>query len=247
MAEPICGPGPPPTCFRALAARKRGAANAGSDSPRIDWPTSPDSVTMLALPRIIGHRGAAALAPENTLAGFRRAAAEGIAWVEFDARLAADAPVVLHDATLDRTTDASGPVRARPIASLTDVDAGRRFGGAFIGERLPTLTEALIEIDRLGLGANLELKADPGSEAELVQAVAEIAHEAGRALRGRLLLSSFSVPVLVALRDVVPEIPRGLLVEALPPDWEGLARRLGCISIHADHRRLAPGGAAAVK
>lgn len=201
---------------------------------------------MISLPSIIGHRGAAALAPENTLAGFRRAAAEGVAWVEFDTRLAADGPVVLHDPTLDRTSSGRGPVRALPIAALDGIDCGRWFGPAFAGERLPTLAQALDAVAGLGLGANVELKAEPGLETELARAVAEAVRAVWPA-PGRLLFSSFSQPALAALADLVPEIPRGLLVGELPPDWREAAERLGCVSVHPDHRKLTPAGVRAVK
>ena len=201
---------------------------------------------MISLPPVIGHRGAAALAPENTLAGFRRAAAEGVAWVEFDTRLAADGPVVLHDPTLDRTSSGRGPVRALPVAALAGIDCGRWFGPAFAGETLPTLAQALAAIAELGLGANVELKADPGLEADLARDATEAVRAVGPA-PGRLLFSSFSQPALAALADLVPEIPRGLLVGELPPDWREAAERLGCVSVHPDHRKLTPAGARAVK
>jgi glycerophosphoryl diester phosphodiesterase len=96
------------------------------------------------LPRWIGHRGAAAHAPENTLASLRRAAADGARWVEFDLRLTADeVPVLLHDATLERTTDGSGPVASRRWDELRRLDAGGRRAPEFRGEPLPSLAQAL--------------------------------------------------------------------------------------------------------
>src|SRR5437764_8171860 len=98
----------------------------------------------LPLPPVIGHRGAAASAPENTLAGLRRAKALGCTWVEFDVRLTADGALVLcHDARLDRTTDRTGRVAAQSLATVRQCDAGSRFGPAFAGEPVPTLGEAL--------------------------------------------------------------------------------------------------------
>src|SRR6187551_2113272 len=82
----------------------------------------------MALPPVIGHRGAAARAPENTLAGLRRAKALGCSWVEFDVRLTGDGvPVLCHDPKLDRTTDGTGLVSARSFVAIRDCDAGRRF------------------------------------------------------------------------------------------------------------------------
>ena len=79
----------------------------------------------LSLPQVIGHRGAALAAPENTLEGFREAAAEGATWVEFDVGLSADGqPFVLHDDTLDRTTSGKGPAHA--LTSASDPTAVKR-------------------------------------------------------------------------------------------------------------------------
>lgn len=202
---------------------------------------------MLSLPRIIGHRGAAGLAPENTLAGFRRAASLGLEWVEFDTQLAADGPVVLHDATLERTSTARGAVRDVSMASLAAADAGGWFGSAYAGERVPALEETLIELQGLQLGANVELKAEPGSEQELAGAVADVVRRAWSADAGKLLVSSFSVPALACFARQAPHVPCGLLVGALPADWEDVARDIGCVSVHADHRKLTARAADAVK
>jgi len=91
------------------------------------------------LPCVIGHRGAAASAPENTLAGLRRAAALGCGWVEFDVRLTADAALVLcHDSRLDRTTLGVGRIASLPLQRVRDCDAGSWFGSEFAGEPIPT-------------------------------------------------------------------------------------------------------------
>ena len=187
------------------------------------------------------------MAPENTLAGFRRAASEGVAWVEFDTRLAADGAIVLHDATLDRTSNGRGPVRALPVAALDAFDAGAWFGSPFTGEPIPTLAQALAELQGLGLGANVELKADPGLEQDLAETAAVVIAETWRAGPDNIIVSSFSVPALAAFARCAPDIPRGLLVGELPPDWEALAADLGCVSVHPDHRRLTPAAAGAVK
>src|SRR5207249_5332732 len=89
----------------------------------------------LQRPPVIGHRGAAAYAPENTLAGLRRAKALGCAWVEFDVRLTGDGALVLcHDPRLDRTTSGSGLVSATSLAAIRECDAGSWFDPSFAGE-----------------------------------------------------------------------------------------------------------------
>src|SRR5579859_520454 len=94
----------------------------------------------LVLPAVIGHRGAAASAPENTLAGLRRAHALGASWVEFDVQLSRDARcILLHDDTIDRTTSGRGKAAAMELDALRRVDAGAWFSPEFTGERIPTL------------------------------------------------------------------------------------------------------------
>jgi glycerophosphoryl diester phosphodiesterase len=183
--------------------------------------------TALLIPRVIGHRGAAARAPENTLAGFRKAAALGCRWVEFDVRLSSDdQPVVIHDDTLDRTTDGSGAVGATPLADLLKRDAG--------GEPIPTLRQTLAELIRVGLGGNLEMKADPGRDEALADAVAT----AVRRHASPLLVSSFSATALDAFARLAPGIPRGMLTETLVPGWRETASRLGAAAVACDQRSL---------
>src|SRR3954464_6346610 len=143
---------------------------------------------ILDLPRVIGHRGACAHAPENTLESFREAHRQGARWIEFDVRLAReDVVIVLHYTDLDRTTTARGPARAIDSAALAGIDAGSWFGPQFARARVPTLAATLALAKELGLGCNVELKAEPGDAVPLAKAVA--ADVAGSDLA--LLLSSF--------------------------------------------------------
>jgi glycerophosphoryl diester phosphodiesterase len=200
-----------------------------------------------SLPPVIGHRGAAARAPENTLAGLRRAKALGCAWVEFDVRLTGDgALVVCHDPRLDRTTSGSGLVLAMSLAAIRELDAGSWFDPSFAGERVPTLDEVLLLLAELDLGANIEMKSDRGREYATAAAVAASL----RRLRGRppaVLVSSFLVSALAAFAALAPEIPRGVLFRFIPRGWAETALRLGCAMIGADHRRLRPSQVAAIR
>lgn len=197
---------------------------------------------------MIGHRGAAARAPENTLAALRRAKALGCRWVEFDVRLTGDGALVLcHDPRLDRTTDRSGVVAETSLAAIELCDAGSWFDPGFAGERVPTLDEALSLAAELDLGANIELKSDRGRE---YATAAAVANAVGRRRRGRapfVLASSFLPSALTALRELAPQIPRGLLFRLIPRGWVEMARRLGCTVIGADQRRLRPRRIASVR
>ncbi len=186
---------------------------------------------MIRLPRIIGHRGAAAEAPENTLEGFRAAAAAGIGWVEFDIRLSADhVPMVIHDETLARTAG----VEAR-VDQTTAADIACRSRA----HPTPTLAETMALLGELGLGANVEIKAVRARRAVTV-AVVEALEAAGRNHSIPVLVSSFSRPILENMREIADFLPRGLLLPRGANDAIDLARRLDCVSIHEDHRRLTP-------
>jgi glycerophosphoryl diester phosphodiesterase len=203
---------------------------------------SPESARIeTVLPPVIGHRGAAAHGPENTLAGLRKAKALGCRWVEFDVRLTADGqPVLLHDNRLERTTDGRGRVSALSLAAVRRHDAGRWFHSSFAGERVPTLEEAVMLLAELGLGANVELKAARGKEAATGGVVAELVVRTWPADPAHLLISSFQQGALAAARDRAPHIARGILFRRVPKNWRKVAAGLGCVTIHADQQRLRP-------
>ncbi|MGQ9718034.1 MAG: glycerophosphodiester phosphodiesterase [Anaerolineae bacterium] len=163
----------------------------------------------------IAHRGASAVAPPNTLAAFRRAAELGADGIELDVHLSADGvPVVIHDFTVDATTDGTGRVRDLPLAALKELDAGSRFDPAFAGERIPTLEEVFAEVgDHLLI--NVEVKSMPGNDYPgLEEAVAALVARHG--LEERVLVSSFNPLALRRMRRVAPHIPLGFLYETAP-------------------------------
>lgn len=198
-------------------------------------------------PRIIGHRGAAGSAPENTLAGLRRAAELGARAVEFDVRLSADgSPILLHDDTLERTTDGAGAAAALPFAAIRRLDAGGWLGASFRGERVPSLEEAVAVLKELGLGAVVELKPAAGREAATARAALAVLARLWPA-HLPLVVSSFRPAALAAARNAEPAITRALLVESLAGDWGGEAAALGCAALHADHRALDAAAVSAVR
>ena len=192
------------------------------------------------VPPVIGHRGAASRAPENTLAGLRAAAALAVRMVEFDAKLSADGvPVLMHDDTLDRTTDGVGAVRDMPWSVLSTLDAGRWFGPAFAGEPVPTLTRALETCLDLGLAVNVEIKPCPGRDADTALAVVETVRRVWPEDRPAPLISSFSQAALSVARQAAPWAPRGLLMVSPAPDWSEPIRRLDPATVHLDRRAVA--------
>lgn len=193
----------------------------------------------LDLPSVIGHRGAAGHAPENTLAGIKRAAALGATWVELDVALTKDGePVLLHDETVDRTTDAKGKLADLTLAEIRSLDAGARFSSSFAGERVPMLEEAIVEIASLGLNANVEIKPTSGREAATGRVVAERVAALWPQDRPPPLFSSFQPEALAAARRAAPDLPLGLLLRRPGQGWRQWAEELACRSIHCNHRNL---------
>jgi glycerophosphoryl diester phosphodiesterase len=195
-----------------------------------------ETMTPQGLPKIIGHRGAAAHAPENTLAGFRKAHALGVAWVEFDVRLTGDGRcIVLHDDTIDRTTDGSGTAARMSLESLAAFDAGSWFDPRFAGETIPTFEETIDLLAELGLGANVEVKPHRGAEIETAEAVCRILRAQWPGDLPPPLVSSFAYSALETARRVAPELARGLLLGRIGDDWLALARAIGAQTIHCGH------------
>ena len=189
----------------------------------------------LPLPRWFAHRGGGSLAPENTLAGIRLAASMGYRAVEFDVMLSGDGtPVLIHDETLERTTNGAGRVCDTPDAELFALDAGG-------GESIPRFSEAAELCRRLGLLANVEIKPAAGFEVVTAEAVARLTVDLWRGAEVQPLLSSFSIKALEIARDLAPAIPRGLLYERVPADWAATAQRLQAFSLHCSARNVSDG------
>jgi glycerophosphoryl diester phosphodiesterase len=197
---------------------------------------------------VIGHRGAAALAPENTLAGLRKAAELGVRWVEVDVQLTADGvPILIHDFTLERTTDGRGRVNQASLAKIERLDAGAWFGPQYAGERVPTLEGAIRAMAELGLGANFEIKAGPARAARTGRIAARTIADHWPPHLPAPVISSFSVRALAAARSAAPGVPRALLLRRIAPGWRRKARALGCEAIHCAHKTLTKGRAARIQ
>ncbi|VXC47811.1 glycerophosphodiester phosphodiesterase [Serratia oryzae] len=189
-------------------------------------------------PHIAAHRGGGSLAPENTLAAIDVGARYGHKMIEFDAKLAQDGQIfLLHDDTLDRTSNGWGVAGDLPWEKLEQLDAGNWYSAAFKDERLPLLAEVAERCKRHGLMANIEIKPTLGVEEETGR---EVALAARLLWQGQTdpLLSSFSVEALAAAQHAVPELPRGLLLDEWDDNWRELTRRLECVSIHLNHNVL---------
>ncbi len=161
---------------------------------------------------VVAHRGASAYAPENTLAAFCLAVDQGADAVELDAKLSADQQiVVIHDKTVNRTTDGKGDVRRLTLGQLKSLDAGSSFSSRFAGETIPTLAEVLEAVGQKLL-VNIELTNYASPADSLVDKAAALVQQFH--LEERVLFSSFNPANLVRARRLLPEVPVAIL--ALP-------------------------------
>ena len=205
------------------------------------------SAAGLALPRVIGHRGAAGAAPENTLAGIRKAKELGVTWIEFDVKLTKDGHTILfHDESLERTTDGRGLVAARTLAEIKRLDAGMWFRSNFRGEPVPTLEEALLLCAELGLGINVEIKPCRDREAETAQAALAAVQRLWPEDMPPPLISSFASECLQIALEIAPDLPRGYLAGRLPRHWQELVARYDCATLHLNERWLSARQCAAI-
>jgi glycerophosphoryl diester phosphodiesterase len=161
----------------------------------------------------IAHRGASALAPENTIAAFEEAIRLGADMIELDVRLSSDgAIVVFHDRDLTRTTDGTGPVKDLTLAELKRLDVGSWFSERFRGERIPTLEEAIQAIYSSRLELCIEIKIDKGREELRRQLVAgTIAIIDRTCFRDRTIMASFDRESISISRASHPDIRTGLI------------------------------------
>ena len=196
---------------------------------------------MWPYPFWIAHRGAGKLAPENTLAAFRLGAAHGWRMAECDVKLSQDGvPFLMHDATLERTTSGHGAAGERPWGQLAQLDAGGWHSRQYAGEPLPTLENVARWCLANGVLLDLEIKPTPGQDEITGQTVAARAAALWADAPVPPLLTSFSVPALQAAQRAAPSLPRGLLLDTLPPGWQATAQALQCVALVCNHQLWTP-------
>ncbi|HHR5902274.1 TPA: glycerophosphodiester phosphodiesterase [Providencia alcalifaciens] len=186
-------------------------------------------------PKIVAHRGGGKLAPENTLAAIDVGAKYGHTMIEFDAKLSRDGQIfLLHDDTLERTSNGHGIAGDFDWSQLIKIDAGSWYSQEFAHEPLPLLSQVAERCQQHNMMANIEIKPTTGLETETGTVVALAARQWWHGQTAPLL-SSFSIESLEAAQAAAPELPRGLLLEEWREDWRELTGRLDCVSIHLDH------------
>lgn len=206
---------------------------------------------MWPYPKILAHRGGGTLAPENTLAGFRTGLQHGYRAAEFDVMLTRDhVPILMHDPQRGRTLPGSGKIAETDWADLRELEAGAWLDAAFAGERICTLEQGLDFCLQHGIWMNVEIKpAAPEHARRTAELTAQaVARRFTDAAPQRLpVLSSFSFEALLAAQETAPQLPRGFLVDVIPPDWQARLQQLQAVALHTNHKHLTPALAAAVK
>lgn len=188
-------------------------------------------------PRWVAHRGAGKLAPENTLAAFRLGASHGWRMFECDVKLSADGvPFLLHDATLERTTNGHGIAGELSWDQLSRLDAGSWHSRAYAGEPLASLEAVARYCLRNNFFLNIEIKPTPGAESWTGTVVANEAarlwsEDRAGASAPMPLLTSFEPDALEAAQAAQAQLPRGLLLERLWTGWLETALRLECVAV----------------
>ena len=194
-----------------------------------DWPW----------PRLFAHRGGGSLAPENTLGAISLGQSLGYTAHEIDVKLTLDGVLILlHDPTLERTTNGKGRAADLPWSALRELDAGSWHSPAFAGERIPSFEEAAALFRSHDTKVHIEIKPTPGFDMATGRAVALATRELFHGAPVPPIFSSFSFEALLAAREAAPEIGRAWLIDQFTEaDWDRLAR-LEAVSLHTNHKKL---------
>lgn len=183
---------------------------------------------MIKLPKFIGHRGAAGFAAENTLASIRIAKKCGAQIVEFDVKQTKDGMlVVMHDDTVDRTTNGTGFVSNLTFKEIRSLDAGSWFDPTFADEKVPTLAEMFQVLSETHMTANIEIKPCPNNDKILAKHVVQFIKEHWPKEPPPPIVSSFSLESLRVAREENPSLLIGLLFDdPVPSNWKTLVHEL---------------------
>lgn len=199
-------------------------------------------------PRVIGHRGACAYAPENTLIAMQVAADLGVKWIEFDVMLTRDEEaIIMHDETLDRTTNGHGRVADTPYSVIEKLDAGSWFAPKFAGTKVPTFEELLIYLRNLAMNLVVEIKPTPGKEIVTAEKTMELLERYWPMTELVPLISSAKEKGLQTVYDINPTLLLGFISDKWLPNWQDKLEMLHCISLHSNHKVLNPSRVEAVK
>ncbi len=192
-------------------------------------------------PLVIGHRGASAYAPMNTIPAFELAADQGADGIEFDVWLSKDGvPVILHDFEVDATTNGHGRICDMTLSALKQLDAGSWKSSAYADTRIPTLEEVFSALGERFKLINVEIKSDDAMIAGVEAAVLSVIQR--HRMQERIIVSSFDPRVLQRFAAIAPDIQIGFLEwEGTPPEAYGLAKLVRHEALHPHHTQVDEG------
>jgi len=185
--------------------------------------------------KICGHRGAAKYKPENTISGFEWCVKNNINWSECDVQLTDEnIALIIHDQTLDRTSNSNGLVQKVKLDELESINVGTMKSKNTFYQKIPTLEELLTFCKKSNLNLNIEMKfykpVENNYRRNLVKQVLKTIKKTKT--ENLVLISSFDIVSLKILRESSLEIPLGALFDHLPPDWEKQIENLKISTIH---------------
>jgi len=187
-------------------------------------------------PYILAHRGDSGSAPENTLASFKKAVDKGADGVELDVHLTADGvPIVIHDETVNRTTQERGRVAEFLLREITKIDAGTYYSSDFSHEKIPSLKEVLEVVSGMKV-INIELKNNRENYPGIEQKVIKLTKEMG--VFSKIIFSSFNHYSMIKVKEISPDAKIGVLYKAwLFEPWK-YGKRMGINNIHPHYRAV---------
>lgn len=193
--------------------------------------------------RLIGHRGVPSMAPENSLVGFKLAAELGLNWVEFDVQVTQDNQlVIMHDDTINRTTNGSGAVHELTLKQLQTFSL--IYHNKVTAFAIPTLAETMVLLDKYQVVANIELKLPEALRENEIAPIrtkllnAFVAYLDSNWPKQLPLLSSFDHTILIQIRKIYPNLPLGFLVEEPTENTINLAKQHSPAAVHAAFKFL---------
>ena len=198
-------------------------------------------VDKLKASRLIAHRGASAYAPENTYIAMHKANAMGATWVEFDVMLAGcgDA-IIIHDHTLDRTTNGKGEVSKTPHSEILKLDAGSWFNPQFADERVPTFVDLLQYLNEVRMDINVEIKPSDGNEVRTAEAVVKHLNEHWNLNDNPPLVSSQSLECLRVVNHLEPDWNLCCVIHNWDEEWYRWINEFGCVAASVNQEILVP-------
>ncbi len=185
------------------------------------------------------HRGFCSRYPENTMLAFEKALAEGVDGIENDVQLTKDGEIViLHDESIDRTTDGKGWVKDLTLAQVKELNANEKFGDAFPVQRIPTLREYLELVKNEPILTNIEMKTGVFQYLEMEQLLVDLLRE--YKVEDRILITSFNHFTIMRMKKLAPELKYGFLAYDWRLDAGEYTQKNGIPCYHPDYHNLTP-------